>query len=57
MTSKMKKFIKAHARFLKAQEELKRYIVLSSLFSLTIWKTFLSCLAAPVHVYIHMIMN
>jgi len=57
MTSKMKKFIKAHARFLKAQEELKRYIVLSSLFSLTILKTFVSCLAAPVHVYIHMIMN
>jgi len=27
MTSKIKKFIKAHARFLKAQEELKRYIV------------------------------
>jgi hypothetical protein len=25
MTSKIKKFIKAHARFLKAQEELKRY--------------------------------
>jgi hypothetical protein len=42
MTSKIKKFLKAHARFLKAQEELKRYIVLSSLFSLTIWKGFLS---------------
>jgi hypothetical protein len=25
----MKKFIKAHGRFLKAQEELKRYIVLA----------------------------